>query len=421
MASPLRCIPALGAFFVLATVLAACGGIPGNAVVRVDDSVIKRNAFDHWMQVAAASSQPPGQGAVAVPDPPSFTRCVAAKRRSTPPPPRGRPQITDAQLQAQCRQEYEGLRDQVLQFLIQAQWLQGEAEDQGIEVSSKEVQRSFEQQKRQSFPSEADYRRFLRTSGMTQQDILLRVRLDLVSNKIRDKVIRAKGRVTEKQIADYYNRNKRQFSQPERRDVEVVLTKTSARAQQAKQAIQGGTPWPSVARTYSIDQTSKGRGGRLSDVTPGQQERAFDTAVFQAPRGRLEGPVKTQFGYYVFRVTRVVPGSQQSLEQVRNTIRQVLISQNQEQALRRFVTQFQKKWKARTTCREGYIIDSCKNAPPRKRTSTVPPGAVPPQGGQPQGAPPQGPPPQGPPPQGAPPQGAPPQGGGSQGAPPSGP
>ena len=404
----------------LATVLAACGGIPGNAVVRVDDQVIKRSTFDHWMRVAAASSQPPGGGAVAVPDPPSFTKCVAAKRQSVPPPPHGRPQITDEQLRMQCRQEYQGLRDQVLQFLIQAQWLQGEAEDQGIDVSSKQVQRSFEQQKRQSFPDEAGYQRFLRTSGMTQQDILLRVRLDLLSNKIRDKVVHSKNTVTQKQIADYYNRNKRQFSQPERRNVEVVLAKTSARAEQAKRAIQGGTPWPSVARTYSIDQTSKGRGGRLTDVTPGQQERAFDNAVFGAPRGQLEGPVKTQFGYYVFRVTRVVPGSQQSLQQVRSTIRQVLISQNQEQALRRFVTQFQKKWKARTTCRKGYIIDSCKNAPARKRTSTVPPGAVPPQGGAPQGAPPQGAPPQGAPPQGAPPQGAPPQGAPPQGAPPQG-
>ena len=80
----------------------------------------------------------------------------------------------------------------------------------------------------------------------------------------------------------------------------------------------------------------------------------------------------------------------------------MLISQNQEQALRRFVTQFQKKWKARTTCRKGFIIDSCKNAPARSRTSTVPPGAVPPQGAPPQGAPPQGAPPQGggPPPSG---------------------
>lgn len=396
MARPLRSIPALGAFFVLAAVLGACGGVPGNAVVRVDDSVIKRSTFDHWMRVAALSSQPPGQGrAVPVPDAPSFTRCVAAKRRSAPPAPRGQPKLTDAQLRSQCRQEYNGLRDQVLQFLIQAQWLQGEAQDEGIKVSSKQVQTSFQQQKRQSFPDEAGYQRFLRSSGMTQQDILMRVRLDLLSSKIRDKVVRDKNKVTEKQISDYYNQNKRRFAQPERRSLEVVLTKTSGGAQQARQAIQGGTPWPQVAKRYSIDQTSKARGGRLSDVIPGQQERAFDSAAFKARRGQLVGPVKTQFGYYVFRVTKVVPGSQQSLQQVRGTIRQVLMSQNQEQALRRFVNTFQKKWKARTTCRKGFVIDSCKNAPARKRTSTIPPGAVPPQGGAPQGAPPQGAPPPG--------------------------
>ena len=85
----------------LAVALAGCGGIPGNGVVRVDDTVVKRTTFNHWMRVAAASSQPPGSGAVVVPDPPSFTRCVAARRQSAPRPPQGRPQIPDAQLKAQ--------------------------------------------------------------------------------------------------------------------------------------------------------------------------------------------------------------------------------------------------------------------------------------------------------------------------------
>jgi foldase protein PrsA len=81
VASPRRIILALGAFFVLALLLAACGGVPGNGVARVDDSVIKKSTFDHWLAVAALSSQTPGTtGGATVPDAPKYTKCIVTKR-----------------------------------------------------------------------------------------------------------------------------------------------------------------------------------------------------------------------------------------------------------------------------------------------------------------------------------------------------
>ena len=73
--------------------------------------------------------------------------------------------------------------------------------------------------------------------------------------------------------------------------------------------------------------------------------------------------MKTQFGYYVFEVDKVQKASQQTLEQAKETIRQTLQSQNQQKALDKFVTDFQKKWKEKTECQEGYVTQQCKNAP----------------------------------------------------------
>jgi foldase protein PrsA len=401
---------------VLALALAACGdSVPGNAVVRVDDSTIKRSTFDHWLKIAAQSSQPPGATGAkpAIPDPPDFTKCVAAKVKTAPKPAQGQPKPSTAQFKAQCKQEYEGLRDQVLQFLVQAEWIQGEAADQDVKVTDKEVAKSFAQQKKQSFPTEKEYRDFLRTSGMTQEDINLRVRLDLLSNKIRQKVTKSKGKITDKQIQAYYEKNKSRFSQPERRDLNVVLTKTRARANKALSALRNGNPWKAVAKKYSIDQASKDAGGKLPGVTPGQQEKAFDDAVFKARKGQIEGPIKTQFGYYVFEVTKITPKSQQTLQQATPTIKQLLQQQGEQKRLNDFVKSFEKKWKGRTNCREDFVIQMCKNAPkPKANQQTTPPGAVPQPGQGQQQAPPgaggaQAPPAQAPPQQ-APPQQAPP-------------
>jgi foldase protein PrsA len=365
---------ALGAFFVPASIVAGCGGVPGNAVAEVDGSAIEKTSFDHWLTVASRSG---GQAGAAAPKPPKYTACIAQKRKTTPKPAKGQPKVTDGQLKTQCKQEYNALRDQVLQLLVSFEWIEGEAKEQNIKVTDKEIQKTFDKQKKEAFPKEADFAKFLKDSGQTEKDIIKRVRLDTLSNKIREKVTKGKDKVSDAEITDYYNKNKERFAQPERRDLRIVLTKGEAKAKQAKQALQGGQSFKAVAKKFSIDQASKAQGGKLPAVAKGQQEKALDTAIFKAKQGKLTGPVKTQFGYYVFEVTKVTKASQQTLAQAKATIKQTLASQNQQKALDKFVKSFRKRWKAKTDCREGYRTQDCKNAP--KATPT--PTATPPGGG----------------------------------------
>ena len=372
MTKAVRYFLVLAALVAPAALVAGCGGVPGNAVAEVDGNPIEKATYDHWLQVAARSS---GQGAKAtVPRPPDFTECVTQKRKTTPKPAKGQPKVTDEALKKQCQQEYNQLRDQVLQLLISFQWLEGEAQDQGIKVTDAEVKKSFEQQKKQSFPKEADYQKFLKDSGQTEADILLQVKADLLATKIRDKVVKGKDKVSDAQIRDFYNKNKQRFSQPERRDLLVVLTKSKAKAEAARKALRSGQSWKAVAKKFSIDQASKAQGGKLPAQAKGTLEKQLDEAVFSAKKGKLSGPVKTQFGFYVFKVTKITPASQQTLAQARETIRQTLQSQNQQKALEAFSKDYSERWKQKTDCREGYVIQQCKQGP--KTTPTPTPGAA---------------------------------------------
>jgi len=383
MQTRLRVLAALCAIAAPAALVAGCGGVPGNAVATVDGQSIDKTDFEHWLSVAAKSSGQPGAKA---PDSPDFAECVANKRKTAPKPAKGQPRTTDAQFKTQCKQEYDALRDQVLQLLISYEWIEGEASDLDVTVSDADVRKQFDTTKKQSFPKETDYQKFLKDSGQSEQDILLRVKLDALSNKIREKVTKGKDKVTDAQITDYYNKNKQRFAQPERRDLRVVLTKTEAKANEAKRALQSGQSFSSVAKKYSIDQASKAQGGKLPAVAKGQQEKALDDAVFKASKGKLTGPVKTQFGYYVFQVSKITPASQQTLEQAKQTIKQLLASQNQQKALDDFVKKFRDKWKDRTDCRDGFVTQDCKNAPKPKSTATpqTPPGTQAPSQGQPE-------------------------------------
>jgi foldase protein PrsA len=370
-----RSIGALCAFFVVAAAAVGCGGdeVPGNAVATVDGTSITRSDFDHWMTVFAKSSasQATQSGSSSttstVPDPPDYTACVKAKRDAAA-KTKSKARPTNAQLKKQCATEYTSLRDQALGLLIASEWLEGEATDQKIKVTPAEVTKSIDTQRKEQYPKQADFDKALKDAGFTMADLRFQTRLQQLQEKLVAKVSKGKTAPTAKQISDYYEKNKSQFGSAETRDLHIVLTKDKATAEKAKKAIQDGDSWSSVAKKYSTDEASKGQGGKLT-VTKGNQEPAFDDAVFAGKKGELLGPIKTQFGYYVVDIDKITKGNQQTLAQATPTIKQVLTQQAQQKAVSDFSETYRKKWTKVTDCRKGYTIQGCKNGP--KATTTA--------------------------------------------------
>jgi parvulin-like peptidyl-prolyl isomerase len=371
-----RITAALGAVLFALLGLAACGGIPVDAVVSVDGKSIKKDTFNHWMNVAAASSATSG-GAPSIPDPPKYRQCIA-RQKSLTKAVKGQTPPTEAQLKSQCEQQYKTLQQEVLGFLISSTWVLGEADSLGVKVTDKEVKKQFEKIKSQQFPKAAEFQKFLKTSGQTVSDLLLRVKLNLLSSKIQQKIVKEKSKVTHAQIEKYYKNNPKRFGVPEKRNLLIILTKTEAQAKKAKQEVESGKSFESVAKRVSIDPTSKSNGGKLPGVVKGQEEKSLDAAVFSAKKGVLTGPVKTPFGYYIFEVQTITPGSQQTLKQAEASIKSQLTATQQQAALSKFVKEFKKKWQAKTDCRAGYKVADCKGykAPKSAITSSPAPSST---------------------------------------------
>jgi foldase protein PrsA len=361
--------------------LAGCGNsVPAGAVAKVGDSTITQDEFDKWLTIAVRGQSQQQGGAGAVPEPPDFEKCVSAKQKT--PAPKGQKKPTEDALKKQCKSEYDTLKREVMQFLIQGEWVQQEAEKRGVKIKQAEIQKALEDQKKQVFPNDKQYKQFLKTSGMTEEDVLFRVKLNELQQRLTQKVTEDAKKVSDADISAYYEKNKKRFAQPERRDLRVVLTKTEAKAQQAKKALDSGQPFKKVVKKYSIDEASKSQAGLLPAVSEGQQEKAFDTAIFDAEKGKLEGPVKTQFGWYVFKVEKVTKASQQTLDESKDTIKNLLRSQRQQKALDEFVKQFREDYKDETNCADDYRVVECKNAPKDESDTGPASGGNP--GGQPQ-------------------------------------
>lgn len=64
-----------------------------------------------------------------------------------------------------------------------------------------------------------------------------------------------------------------------------------------------GEDFAQLARTYSKDPGSAQQGGDLNYFAKGRMVPEFDSAVFAASAGSIVGPVETQFGYHIIKVT----------------------------------------------------------------------------------------------------------------------
>ena len=370
---------------VIGLAIAGCGGgIASDAVVQVGGTPITKTTFQHWLAVAASSTSAATPGSTApkpaVPDPPAYTACIAHLEATAPKPAKGQAKPTSTELKSECKEQYESLKQEVLGFLISSSWVIGEAEHLGVKVSDKEVTKEFAKIKNEQFPKPAEFQKFLATSGQTVSDLLLRVKLNMLSAKIQKKVAKGKGAPTKAEIEKYYKENKTRYGTSEKRNVDVVLTKTEAQATKAKKEIESGKSFASIAKKVSIDPTSKATGGLLTGVVKGQEEAALNTAIFGAKANVLGGPVKTPFGYYVYEVKSITAGSQQALKQVESEIKQQLSAQTEQTALSKFVKEFKKTWTAKTDCRAEYTVMDCKSyKAPKTPTGLAAPTTATPQ------------------------------------------
>jgi parvulin-like peptidyl-prolyl isomerase len=274
-------------------------------------------------------------------------------------------------------EKYEEAKKGALSSLFDAIWIQGEAEDMGIEVSDKEVADKLSEIKSQNFKTTAEFKKFLDKSHLTRQDVDERVRLQIYTEKIQERVGKTASKPSQSQIEQYYDAAKgTQFTTPASRDLRVVIAKDKKKAEEAKSQL-GANPapgdWKTVAKKYSSDPSTKQSGGLQKGITEGSAEEPLNGAIFGAPKGKVEGPVKTGSGYFVFEVVNLNPEKVQSLDEAKSQINTQLEQQNQQEAFAQFVSSYSTTWASRTYCADGYVIERCANYK-AGHSASAPPG-----------------------------------------------
>jgi peptidyl-prolyl cis-trans isomerase C len=87
-----------------------------------------------------------------------------------------------------------------------------------------------------------------------------------------------------------------------------ILVKDEALAKKLKEELASGAEFAELAKQHSTCPSGKNSGGNLGLFGPGQMVKEFDAVCWTAPVGEVQGPVKTQFGFHLIKVTdREIP------------------------------------------------------------------------------------------------------------------
>jgi len=81
-----------------------------------------------------------------------------------------------------------------------------------------------------------------------------------------------------------------------------ILVSSKEECEDLKAQIEKGADFSKVAKEHSKCPSGK-KGGDLGEFAPGQMVKEFDVVVFSADLNKVQGPVKTDFGYHLIEVT----------------------------------------------------------------------------------------------------------------------
>lgn len=326
---------------------------PNAIVVRVGGRAITRAMFAHALSAAVKFEGPNA------PVPSDFAACIKHLEAAPAPSEQSGSKPTVAELKNKCQQQYQMLKEQALGRLIVQQWVVGGAAEEGVHVSDKELKQELKKAERGQ--SQAQVAQELATSGQTVADFALQTKVQLLGEGIRHMLARKTEHVTRAQVVAYYNKHKRLFGVPQRRDLEIARAGSEAEAQKVKSEIASGKTFASVVSKLPLHQPIFSREGLVSGYKPGlYRQSPLDHAIFAAKPNVLSGPVRISLGYYVFEVKRILPAVQKRIAQVQAAIKQQLPGTLYKQALVAFVKTWRMRWTARTDCRAGYVVPKCR-------------------------------------------------------------
>lgn len=242
-------------------------------------------------------------------------------------------------------------RREVVDTLIAERLLEQEIQKLRIDVSDAEVDRIIESTKQQHNLDDVKLRQALAQQGLTLEEYREGLKKQLMKAKIIQLKVKNRVQVTDQDVKSTYAKRQaldaREFKVRARHILFLVPQggddgPARQKALAAKQRIEGGEDFATVAKELSEGPTAK-NGGNLGVFGRGEMVPEFERVAFQSEPGKVAGPVRTQFGWHLILVEERVPLASAPLEQVEEDLRNRLYEEEVERAFKGYIEELKRK------------------------------------------------------------------------------
>ena len=191
--------------------------------------------------------------------------------------------------------QFEQIKEAAINDLLDQAWLTGEAAELGVTATEREIDNEFQTIRQDQFPNEAAFDRFLEESSFTEEEVLDRVRLQVLSRKIEEQITQGVEEVPEEQIEEFYESSKENFTTPETRDIRLIVTDNKADADEVEAELEKSSEtkdYARLAREFSTNGSSSQGGrtvateGAFPDPAGSEVMGAEEGAETRSDRGR---------------------------------------------------------------------------------------------------------------------------------------
>ncbi|HMO63957.1 MAG TPA: peptidylprolyl isomerase [Verrucomicrobiota bacterium] len=245
-----------------------------------------------------------------------------------------------ASLAAQGRTVPENQRRQVekqlLQRLVMTEVLLARATDEDRARGRERALKIVEAERAKAKNPEA-FDNLIRANGLSPEVFERQLIERSIVELVIERDLRPKVQVADAQVRDFYEKNSREFEQPERVHAAHILIGTRnplsnaplpEEAQAAKRElaetlarrVRAGEDFAALAKEFSDDPGSRDRGGEYT-FPRGQMVPEFERTAFAQAAGQVSDPVKTEFGWHIIKTIEKLPARRVPLEEVEPRIR----------------------------------------------------------------------------------------------------
>ena len=251
--------------------------------------------------------------------------------------------------------QYQAAVQQIMPQLVGTEIAKVYAQEHNITVSDKEVEQEIAKIKEQigdqarssgqDLSDQEAYEQALKQNNITEDQLRENIRENLPVQKVQERVA-GDAEPSDKEIQNYYEKNKEaQFTTPEQRCVRHILFNKDQKekAEEVKKELEDGGDFAKLAKENSQDPGSAANGGDLGCLGKGETVPEFEQAAFGAEQGEIVGPIKTEFGYHILKVTDVKPEQTRSLQEVESQISSQLATEKQSEVFNKWVEEQKKK------------------------------------------------------------------------------